>query len=334
MQVQILEEMKENEAVSKRKMLCHCNKRLIVCLFLTVIKLVILIISGCKFGIEEAFYRPDGVNFRSKNLLSLQLDERISNSSVYQTRKYNFMVFTDIHYGAGAGYNVPEQQILNWIDSFDVGSSTQAAQKPVFCIVLGDITETGNADDYTAFNRFQNAIEAKGIPVYCVVGNHDILNSGWSSWKNNCNPGTSFYCFSTHTVSWYFTDNGDGTYGSKQFSALETAFKNDNRRKLVFSHIPLYGGIPGKPELIMCSYLSDTKERAKIINLFAKNNVKCIFNGHWHEQGYHDFGKFKEYVQTTLKDGKWYLVSVDETTENDADPITSVTTINLTDLQN
>ena len=331
MQIQVLKETEKNEVVSKRKIIGLRKNHRAVCLLLTIITLIIFIIVGCQFGVEEAFYRPDGVNERSKNLLSLQLDERISNSSVYQTKKYNFMILTDIHYGSGSGYNVPEQPVLSWIDSFVGGTPAQAAQKPVFCIVLGDVTETGNADDYSALNRFQDEIEDKGIPVYCVVGNHDILNSGWASWKANCNPGTSFYSFSTHTVSWYFTDNGNGTYGSKQFSALETAFKNDNRRKLVFSHIPLYGGISGKPELIMCSYLSDTKERAKIIDLFAKNNVKCIFNGHWHEQGYHDFGKFKEYVQTTLKDGKCYLVSVDETTGNDADPITSVTAINLTD---
>ncbi|MBO4509421.1 MAG: metallophosphoesterase [Spirochaetaceae bacterium] len=289
-----------------------------------VIILITLSVVGCKFGLEEAFFRPNGVNERSKELTTLQLDSRIANSAIYQSGKYCFMILSDVHYGAD--YDVPEQQIFNWLDSFDT-ASTQAEQnkKPLFCAVLGDISNTGNREDFAAFNTFQGKLETKGIPVYCIVGNHDLLNSGWNYWKYSCNPHTSFYCFKTSTVSWYFTDTGSGTMGSAQFSALETAFKNDSNRKLVFSHYPLYGGGTGIPIFS----IGNTKERAKIIDLYAENNVKYVFEGHWHVGGEYDFGKFKEHIGKTLKSGKWYIVSIDETISTDENPVTAVEEIDI-----
>lgn len=284
---------------------------------LTICILTFFAVAGCKFGLEEAFYRPNGVNERSKELSPLTLDSRIENSAVYQSKRYNFLILTDVHFGAS--YEVPETQILSWFD----GLSQE--EKPLFCIILGDMVENGNSDDFTSFNMFQRKLETKGLPVYCIVGNHDLLNSGWSYWKYNCNPHSSFYCFKTDTVSWYFTDTGSGTMGSKQLEALEEAFANDNNRKLVFSHYPLYGGGAGIPMFVM----GNTKERARIINLFAENNVKYFFAGHFHPGGGYNFGSFTEFVGKTLKSGKFYLVSIDETTGNDANPVTAVEEIDI-----
>jgi 3',5'-cyclic AMP phosphodiesterase CpdA len=286
--------------------------------------LITLTVVGCKFGLEEAFFRPNGVNERSKELTTLTLPSSVTSSAIYQSGKYCFMILTDVHYGAG--YDVPEQQIFNWLDSFDTASTTEEQnKKPLFCAVLGDISNTGNREDFAAFNTFQDKLERKGIPVYCIVGNHDLLNSGWNYWKYSCNPHTSFYCFKTSTVSWYFTDTGSGTMGSAQFSALEAAFKNDSNRKLVFSHYPLYGGGTGIPIFS----IGNTKERAKIIDLYAENNVKYVFEGHWHIGGEYDFGKFKEFAGKTLKSGKWYLVSIDETIAADENPVTAVEEIDI-----
>ena len=284
-------------------------------------------IAGCKFGLTEAPYRANSVTQRSNELKTIQLDQRITSSSVYQSKKYNFMILTDVHYGSSNA--VPEQHIMNWLDRFDA-SSTEAERnkKPLFCIILGDIVENGNREDYAAFNTFQSKLEEKGMPVYCIVGNHDLLNSGWKYWKTNCNPGTSFYCFKTSTVSWYFTDTGSGTMGANQLSALETAFKDDPNEKIVFSHYPLYGGGAGIPIFS----IGNEKERARIIDLYAKNKVKYVFEGHWHVGGKYDFGNFTEYICKTLKSGKMYLVSIDETTGTDANPVTGVTEIDLNNL--
>ena len=116
--------------------------------------------------------------------------------------------------------------------------------------------------------------------------------------------------------------------GSKQLEALESAFENDNNRKLVFSHYPLYGGDAGIPLFSV----GNAKERARIIDLYAENKVKYVFEGHCHWGGSHDFGSFKELVGKSLKSGKMYLVSVDETTTGDTTPVTKVTEIDLNSL--
>ena len=298
------------------------KKRIFLFILCATILCAIFTVASCKYGLEEALYRPNGVNERSKELMTITLPTNVTNSSIYQSGQYNFMILTDIHYGAN--YNVPEAHIMNWLDQFNATAETQS-QKPLFCIVLGDIVDNGNREDYAAFNTFQGKLETKGIPVFCVVGNHDLLNSGWNYWKYSCNPGSSFYCFQTGSVSWYFTDTGSGTMGSNQLSALETAMRDDDNRKIVFSHYPLYGGGAGIPIFA----IGNSLERARIIDLYAENNVKYVFEGHWHVGGSYDFGKFKEYIGRPLKTGKWYLVSIDETTANDTNPVTEIIEIDV-----
>lgn len=290
---------------------------------LTVI-FVTLTIVGCKFGLEEAFYRSNGVNERSAQLESESLPTAVTTAISNQGNKYNFLILTDIHYGAN--YDVPERKILSWLERFD-SASTQAEQqkKPLFCVVLGDVVESGAREDYAHFETFQERLVSQGLPVYCIVGNHDLLNSGWDYWKTSCNPGNSFYRFQTGALSFYFTDTGSGTMGSKQLEALESAFESDTNRKLVFSHYPLYGGDAGIPLFSV----GNAKERARIIDLYAENKVKYVFEGHCHWGGSHDFGSFKELVGKSLKSGKMYLVSVDETTTGDTNPVTKVTEIDL-----
>lgn len=297
----------------------HTRRTFIILTTIALLTISAVTVS-CKYGLGEAFYRSNSVNERSKQLTSLTLPTTVTGSTVYQTGKYNFLIISDMHYGAD--YNVPERKIFNWLDSFDA-SEEQQQKKPLFCIVSGDIVDTGDREQYAAFNTFQSKLENKNIPVYCIVGNHDLLNNGWNNWKYTCNPGTSFYKFQTSGISWYFTDTGSGTMGSEQLSALESAFSEDENRKLVFSHYPLYGGG------IAMFAIGNEKERARLINLYATNNVKYVFEGHWHMGGSSDFGKFKEHVSETLKSGKIYLVSMDETTTGDTNPVTKVEEIDL-----
>ena len=300
----------------------HARRTYIILTTIALLTISAVTVS-CKYGVGEAFYRPNNVNERSKELTSLTLPETVTGSDVYQEKKYNFLIISDMHYGAD--YNVPERKIFNWLDSFDA-TAAQQQKKPLFCLILGDIVDNGNREDYAAFNTFQSKLERKGIPVYCIVGNHDLLNSGWNNWKYTCNPGTSFYKFQTNGISWYFTDTGSGTMGSEQLNALESAFSEDENRKLVFSHYPLYGGG------IAMFAVGNEKERARLINLYAKNNVKYVFEGHWHIGGSWDFGKFKEHVSQTLKSGKIYLVSMDETTTGDTNPVEKIEEIDLNSL--
>ena len=57
--------------------------------------------------------------------------------------------------------------------------------------------------------------------------------------------------------------------------------------------------------------------------------MKYVFEGHWHVGGEYDFGKFKEHIGKTLKSGKWYIVSIDETISTDENPVTAVEEIDI-----
>lgn len=283
-----------------------------------------LSITGCKYGLHELIYRENPVDVRASKLTEVTLPREVTDSAIYQSGTYNFMIISDMHYGGG--YEVPEKYILKWLNDFDRTEET-IKQKPLFCLILGDMTENGYREDFAAFNTFQGKLQAMGIPVYCVMGNHDLPNNGWQYWSENCSPGTSFFRFKTNSLSWYFTDTANGTLGSVQFNLLKDAMAADSNKKLVFSHYPLHAEDGG----ILLFSEGNEKEIARTLDLYARTNVQYTFEGHWHSGSKYDFGSFKEFISQTLKKGVWNLVSVDETAGNTGNPIKSIKTVSVDD---
>lgn len=148
-----------------------------------------------------------------------------------------------------------------------------------------------------------------GIPVYNVVGNHDVYNSGWDLWKKTCPPHTSTYYFETEDFIWYFLDTASGTLGRPQFYDLKDKLAQSSKPKLVFTHYPLYGGG------IFYFCLSNPRERAELISLFARTNVKLYCSGHYHAGAFYDYGPFQEHVVKALGQfGMCHVLHVDNGT--------------------
>ena len=200
-----------------------------------------------------------------------------------------------------------DDNFFNWLENLP------ETDKPLFSVVLGDNTDTGV--EYDEYAVFQSKL-ASYTPVYNILGNHDILNNGYSKWKEVCTPHNTYYKLETKNLSFYILDTANGTIGNKQLNDMKRHFNSDNKPKIVLTHYPLKG------DNIFYFALTNTVERAKLIDLFAKTNVKYYFGGHYHPGSTYDYGNFKEYILTAAKKNSWVLVNIDET--NPSNPIIEI----------
>ena len=275
---------------------------------------VFLLCTGCKFGLQEIFWRADPVDRRSKELVKLTGSELSFKAAIPSDLRYDCLLITDVHFGNDR-YSVQQDAFFKSLQKY---RDDHPAPNPqiLFCIALGDIADHGRAAEFDAYEAFQNRLRkidiggGKKLEVFNVVGNHDLYNSGWKLWEKACFPHKSAYYFETQAFEWYFVDTANGTLGRPQFYDLKAKVQSSAKPKFIFTHYPLYGNA------IQYFSLSNPRERAELISLCAQNNVKMYCSGHYHRGAYYDYGRFKEF---TLKafghHRKYYILHVDETAQ-------------------
>lgn len=97
-----------------------------------------------------------------------------------------FAIFTDTHVydtdlgttgAAMSNYLANDRKLLLESEEIlDTQLSKIIAEKPEFVIVCGDMTKDGEKQDHELVAARLAKLEAAGIPVFVVPGNHDILN--------------------------------------------------------------------------------------------------------------------------------------------------------------
>lgn len=255
------------------------------------------------------------VDKRATSIRVMSGDELPENLST----KYSFVVITDSHFIA-EGKSHRDDAFLEKFKS--LLASDDEAMRPRFIVNLGDTLDSGRESGAAEFNaqvsRWQEAAKsALGVSsykVYSVLGNHDLYNDGWEVWKEKIWPYTSYYKMNpagSSGFSFYFLDTGNGTLGAPQFENLLSNLKSDPCPKLVFCHYPLYA------DGIFYFMMDDTIERNRLLANFAKNNVRYIFEGHYHHYRTFDYGKFKEVlVPSFLFEYSFALLTVDENSKS------------------
>jgi len=236
---------------------------------------VLLCVSSCRYGLDELFGRPSPV------------DERVADQSipapvaplVADPANYVFIATADTHFGA-------TEDPTN-AASFRALVSSQGAS---FVVIAGDLVETGIAAEYARFTAWTASL---GVPVYVTAGNHDLYNEGWTSYRSTL--GRSAYSFTVGGRSFYFVDSGNGTVGQAQLDMLRASFLNDANPKVIVSHYPLYDG----PDALYYR-LTDTAERAALIDLYANGHVELLLEGHRHVTHETILGSMDEWLCSSL----------------------------------
>lgn len=287
------------------------NSKLLVCCFF--IALLCLLLEACKYDIQRFFFREPVIDSRAEFLKDIQ-----SPFSQGENGNIHFAIITDLHFGREKSHM--ESEVIQ---------SLKNSEAIDFIVLLGDVVETGSASYFSQCENYINGLKdslgKQDLPIYLVLGNHDLYNNGFDRWGKlnfSWNREASFFRFQTRVVSntghsyfrsWYFLDTASGMVGTKQMASLTAAMKDDENPKIVFSHYPIYIG----KNFSTSFKLSDPRERATLINLFDKNKVNMVFSGHWHEGGTFNFGNFSElccasFVENSKGESSWYLLTLSE----------------------
>ncbi len=280
---------------------------------LTVSILLISLLTSCEYGIDEFLWRDNNIDRRAENIIDLPIEEAppfpyeeaVPPSQEKVPLAYDVLIVTDVHFGAENSFHPrPEEKLFKKLDKLKEEGSL-----PLFCICLGDIAEHGLEKEISSYQKklVEELENRYSIKTYTTVGNHDLYNSGWSPYKKIVYPHTSFYRFSSHSFNYYFLDTASGTLGNRQYKALLKEFKNDGKKKLVFTHVPFYA------DGYFYFSMQNSEERNKLISIFTKSKVKGLFCGHLHKEVVSDLGSFTEYtIGGFLSYQEYAILSVDE----------------------
>lgn len=150
------------------------------------------------------------------------------------SESYTAVIISDPHFSTGRK-RLPEKY-YQWLDELPQD------KKPRLCLVLGDIANHGLRSEYEMYNAFVQDMNARGMEVYGILGNHDVFESGDFSrnYLSAVEPHAACYSVRTPRLSYYFIDTADDFIGKPQYSALESQMKADSNPKIVLSHVPLY----------------------------------------------------------------------------------------------
>jgi Calcineurin-like phosphoesterase len=167
-------------------------------------------------------------------------------------------------------------------------------QRSPFALTLltGDnIYENGEIERIGAvFERPYRFLRQKSIPIYAVLGNHDVRTNNGIDQVNYAgfNMQGRYYTFSKSIVQFFALDTNENASWSKQLAWLEKNLARSTATwKVVFGHHPVYSsGVHGSSSLLI----------EMLSPLFFRYGVQLYVNGHDHN-----------YERTELIEGTTYL---------------------------
>jgi hypothetical protein len=254
--------------------------------------LLSLCLSSCPAALTDFFDESSTVTGRVQDTGAKAIVQPAS-ASISSTDPFSFLVVGDPHFGASfaAGQST--------MDAFSaLAASPDAGGKPyAFVVYLGDDANSGAQAEYESFVNWASSMTdsvGKKMQWYSAVGNHDLYNGGWTYFRQKIGP--SFFRLSAGGYSIYVLDSGQGILGDFQIGELKSEFAADPKPKIVVTHYPIYAAA----NVLYYYRLSNPREVAELLDLFAKSDVKHIIAGHWHYYGHESVGSMDEWLVESL----------------------------------
>ena len=222
---------------------------------------------------------------------------------------FHFAVVNDLHY--------LNERCTPWHEGV-VKQIKGHAEKPEFCLLVGDLAEHGKAEQ---LDPVRSIYKGLGLPLHVVIGNHDWQTDKDRKAYDDLFPKATNYVFEQRGWQFLGFDSTDGPK-AKDIAVRadtlkwldETVPKLDKKKPLaLFTHFPL------GPLVIYRSTNADA-----VLERFKDYSLQAVFNGHFHasttrklgevilttnrccafSRTNHDNSKEKGYFLCQAKDGK------------------------------
>ncbi len=224
--------------------------------------IVIVVLASCTYVDVGSIFAAGNVDDRFEKS---QTSKEIELPSVLgKTTSYSFGVVTDLHY-----YNSRPHYLKRIQSQIDKGTLDID-----FIVNLGDTSQSATEGQ---FQLYLEDMESLKIPIYTLIGNHDIQMEGEKLYNKYISTDTS-YSFHIGNTQFIMLDTANGTLGTKQMAWYEDLLsKSKATNKLVFSHYGITS--KGWQGLVSLSY---QEEVYRLYSMHDTYNVDFFFNGHTH----------------------------------------------------
>ena len=208
-------------------------------------------------------YKNPGTNYYSTDLT------QIDGKNIPEKEDFKALLISDTHFGknkAGTYFKTKEFEEYIKNENIDI------------VINLGDVSDNSEQEQFNRYKKWTKGVFGE-IPIINVIGNHDNRNGGVERFLTTVSKTEStYYCFTLSDIHFYVVDSSFRTLGRQQLNSLmETLTSDSNSKKIVLSHIPLYGSVTN-----FYASFADEKERNYLLSNFSKYGVDLLLTGHKH----------------------------------------------------
>ncbi len=179
---------------------------------------------------------------------------------------FRFLVVNDLHHPGPDG--------SAWLEG--LVRQMKAHPQTEFCLLAGDLVETGGQEDLAAV---RDAFKALGISIYVVIGNHDYLRQNDRRAYEALFPDRLNYWFKHRVWQFVGVDTTDGVrYERTSIQQPTFRWLDDHLGELepklptvIFTHFPLGSNVHYRPA-----------NADALLERFKSVNLRAVFSGHWH----------------------------------------------------
>lgn len=230
------------------------------------------IFCGCSTHDFKGLLFPTGAGVEKRFEQSQEMTSDKPVATIPATEEYVFYVCTDPH------ISNTDKNLRRFNDDLrnDAGAS--------FGIILGDCTDVrDNLHAYLNAIAYSSERHQYDYSIFHLLGNHDTYFNGWEDFKGLVGP--SVYWFEVDFTSgkdlYISLDSASGTLGGKQTKWLKNLLaerRHYYRHCIILTHTcMLYTdntqGISGNLTI---------EETLGLMNIFRKNNITLVLQGHDH----------------------------------------------------
>jgi 3',5'-cyclic AMP phosphodiesterase CpdA len=248
------------------------------------------LIPGCRIDLFGFFASTDfNERFKDRDTFHYLRDSELRPSF---TAPYNFIVVSDTHIEGGNAHGL--ERIVDAVQ----------AEGAAFVVCTGDITQNGRREDLEKFLEIGESLRALSVPLYPVIGNHDIYSNAWPRWRELI--GSASYRVEGPDTTLIMLDSANANFGREQLDWLEDRLGEAREHTFIFTHANLFTESLGDLEMV-----TDTRERARMLSML-KGRCDAVFAGHVHRRIIREAGGVWYITQEDFRDHANYcLVRVD-----------------------
>jgi serine/threonine-protein phosphatase CPPED1 len=212
----------------------------------------------------------------------------LASSTAPAAEPFFFIQLSDPQFGMFTGNHDFAQETAN----FEFAVATVNRLRPVFVVITGDlVNKPGDAAQIAEYQRLLRKVDST-IPVYTVVGNHDIGNvptpvritvyTNQFGADHHTIRHAGFVGIVLDSVVIHSPEQITNQLAEQECwlrTELEHARQSRAQHIVIFAHHPWFLNAAGEPD----DYFNIPRERrAAYLTLFHEFGVKYLFSGHYH----------------------------------------------------